>query len=124
MTQVQGATGLEAMVLENYQNYRYAKEWKFAILSVYTNSHRWLMGLPTGLNGLDIPPKSRFTIPCPKCGRQLVIFSLGKDGKKVSMNCPFCSVRLGIAQINRLIAVVKGKNSSPQKIKLQTRNTK
>ena len=70
------------------------------------------MGLPTGLNGLDIPPKSRFVLACPNCGRQFTIVSLGKEGKRVSMNCPFCSFKLGVARINKLIAAAKKKKEA------------
>lgn len=66
------------------------------------------MGLP-GLNGLDLPPKSRFTLVCPKCGRKFSIVSLGKEGKRVSMHCPHCRFKMGVAFINRLIAAMRAR---------------
>lgn len=75
------------------------------------------MGLPTGLNGLDLPPKSKFSLVCPKCGRKFSVISLGKEGKKISMKCPHCNYKMGVAFINKLIAAIKAKNKSKVKAK-------
>jgi DNA-directed RNA polymerase subunit RPC12/RpoP len=72
------------------------------------------MGLP-GLNGVDLPPKSIFSLVCPNCGRKFSIISLGKNGKRVSLNCPHCNYRMGVALINKLIAAIKAKKKAKAK---------
>jgi transcription elongation factor Elf1 len=67
------------------------------------------MGLPPKLPGYDLPPTSKYSLVCPRCGRKISVVSLGKNGKTISVTCPICDFKIGAEVVNELIRALRSK---------------